>query len=90
MGEESQYANTHVGTPYYMSPEQINESKYNTKSDIWSVGCVIYELAALKPPFEASTQIALAVKIKSGKIDRIPSRYSEELWRVIQQMITVD
>jgi len=36
-----------------MSPEQIKEHKYNEKSDIWSVGCIIYEIAALRPPFEA-------------------------------------
>jgi len=53
MNGESQFAYTHVGTPYYMSPEQINDSKYNEQSDIWSLGCIIYELAALKPPFQA-------------------------------------
>lgn len=53
MNQESQFAYTHVGTPYYMSPEQINECKYNEQSDIWSLGCIIYEMAALHPPFTA-------------------------------------
>lgn len=53
MNGESQFAYTHVGTPYYMSPEQINDTKYNEQSDIWSLGCIIYELAALRPPFQA-------------------------------------
>lgn len=66
-----------------MSPEQIAEEKYNEKSDIWSAGCVMYEVSALRAPFEATNQIQLAMKIKSGKIDRIPSKYSEELFRVI-------
>jgi serine/threonine protein kinase len=79
MGKESVYAYTHVGTPYYMSPEQINEAKYNEKSDIWSAGCVLYEIASLKPPFEAQNSLSLAMKIKSGKIDRLSNRYSEEL-----------
>lgn len=51
LSKESVYATTNVGTPYYMSPEQINEQKYNDKSDIWALGCIIFEMAALKPPF---------------------------------------
>ena len=90
MGKESIFAYTNVGTPYYMSPEQINEQKYNEKSDIWSTGCIIYEIAALKPPFEAKTQVSLALKIKDGKYNRLPKIYSEELWRVIKLMLNPD
>lgn len=68
LGKESQYADTHVGTPYYMSPEQINECKYNEKSDIWSLGCLIYECAALEPPFTATNHLSLAMKIRAGKM----------------------
>ena len=57
MGDESIFAYTHVGTPYYMSPEQINDQRYNEKSDIWSLGCIIYEIAALRAPFEATTHL---------------------------------
>lgn len=63
MDTDSQYAYTHVGTPYYMSPEQIKEHKYNEKSDIWGLGCIVYEIVTLKPPFEASNHLALACKI---------------------------
>jgi NIMA (never in mitosis gene a)-related kinase len=56
-----------------MSPEQINEQRYNEKSDIWSLGCIIYEMAALRPPFKAQNHLSLAMKIKAGKYDRIPS-----------------
>jgi serine/threonine protein kinase len=42
------FAETFVGTPYYMSPELVEESKYNTKSDIWALGCLMYELCALE------------------------------------------
>ena len=67
------------GTPYYMSPEQMSKSQYNEKSDIWSLGCLIYELCSLTPPFTASNQKLLAVKIKQGHFRSIPSKYSEGL-----------
>ena len=44
---------TVVGTPYYLSPELCEEKPYNNKSDIWSLGCVLYELCTLRHPFEA-------------------------------------
>eukprot|EP00826_Nyctotherus_ovalis_P039791 TRINITY_DN3848_c0_g2_i1.p1 TRINITY_DN3848_c0_g2~~TRINITY_DN3848_c0_g2_i1.p1 ORF type:complete len:314 (-),score=104.67 TRINITY_DN3848_c0_g2_i1:45-986(-) len=90
LDKDSQYAYSHVGTPYYMSPEQINDSKYNEKTDIWSAGCVLYEMAALKPPFEAETQFSLAAKIKTGKFSKLPEKYSEELSRVIRWMLSVE
>ena len=78
-------AQTNVGTPYYMSPELVNEKNYNEKTDIWSLGCLIYELASLRPPFEASNQVALAMKINGGKYSRIPLKYSDALFEVIRR-----
>lgn len=66
-----------------MSPELCNGQEYNEKSDIWSLGIILYEMAALSPPFLATNQLSLAIKIKEGKFKRIPSRYSDELMRVI-------
>jgi len=90
MNDESVFAFTHVGTPYYMSPELIQESRYNDRTDIWSAGCVMYELLSLRAPFEATNQIQLAQKIKLGKFERIPYLYSEELSQVVSCMINVD
>jgi hypothetical protein len=73
-----------------MSPEMINEMRYNEKSDIWALGCLLFELCALAPPFEANNQLALAVKINAGKFARIPARYSEDLYRAIRWMLQVD
>lgn len=50
----------------------------------------MYEITTLTPPFEATNHLSLAIKIKSGKTDKLPSRYSEELQRVISWMLTVD
>lgn len=74
-----------------MSPEQVSDRpKYNEKSDIWSVGCIIYELAALKRPFVGHNHFELGANIRSGKLERIPMRYSENLMKAIAWMLTVN
>jgi len=45
---------TQTGTPYYASPEVWKDKPYDNKSDIWSLGCVLYEMITLNPPFTAS------------------------------------
>ena len=90
LNKEMNFAYSNVGTPYYMSPEQVDENKYNEKSDIWSLGCFLYELTALHPPFEAHNHLSLALKIKSGKVDKIPEIYSQNLEKIILWMINID
>lgn len=56
-----------VGTPFYLSPEIIEDKPYNYQSDVWSLGIVVYEMATLKHPFDADSLHHLAVKILNGK-----------------------
>ena len=48
-------AQTQTGTPYYASPEVWNDHPYNEKSDIWSLGCILYEATTMRPPFEGKS-----------------------------------
>ncbi|NXP31175.1 NEK2 kinase, partial [Leiothrix lutea] len=86
---DTSFATTFVGTPYYMSPEQMNYMSYNEKSDIWSLGCLVYELCALSPPFTAYNQKELAEKIREGRFRRIPYRYSDDLNDLLKEMLNV-
>jgi serine/threonine protein kinase len=77
------FASTYVGTPFYMSPEICKAEQYGPHSDIWALGCIIYELCAKAPPFNAKTHFELIQKIKLGRYPEIPSCYSPELRKVI-------
>lgn len=90
LSEHSNFATTNVGTPFYMSPEQIEEAGYNEKSDIWSLGCVIYELCNLHPPFQAANHLQLAMKIKEGNYKPVSAKYSSDLRAALDRMLTVD
>ncbi|KAK4178894.1 putative G2-specific protein kinase nim-1 [Triangularia setosa] len=84
------FASTYVGTPFYMSPEICAAEKYTLKSDIWSLGCIIYELCTREPPFNAKTHFQLVQKIKEGKIAPLPACYSSELFAVIKDCLRVN
>ncbi|GAA97424.1 uncharacterized protein L969DRAFT_48742 [Mixia osmundae IAM 14324] len=82
------FTNTYVGTPYYMSPELINGQVYDAKSDIWALGCLLYEICAHHPPFhQAQTQPELTKLIREGKIPSLPRGYSSNLSSVIKSML---
>ncbi|KAL0973198.1 hypothetical protein UPYG_G00200190 [Umbra pygmaea] len=83
-------AYTVVGTPCYISPELCEGKPYNQKSDIWALGCVLYELASLKRAFEAANLPALVLKIMSGTFAPISDRYSPELRQLIMNMLNLD
>ncbi|NXJ32531.1 NEK3 kinase, partial [Ciconia maguari] len=80
------YACTYVGTPYYLPPEIWESMPYNNKSDIWSLGCILYELCTLRHPFQANSWKHLILKICKGSYNPLPSHYSYELHYLIKQM----
>eukprot|EP00444_Apocalathium_aciculiferum_P014944 CAMPEP_0183460128 /NCGR_PEP_ID=MMETSP0370-20130417/136937_1 /TAXON_ID=268820 /ORGANISM="Peridinium aciculiferum, Strain PAER-2" /LENGTH=291 /DNA_ID=CAMNT_0025652003 /DNA_START=61 /DNA_END=932 /DNA_ORIENTATION=- len=81
---------TVVGTPYYMSPEVCENKPYTFKSDVWSLGCVLYELCMLKHAFSADNLLGLVYKIVSDKYEPIPKMYSSNLNVLIQRMLEKD
>ena len=83
-------ANTVVGTPYYMSPEVCENKKYDKKSDLWAMGCILYELCTLNHAFDASNLLGLVFKIVQESYPPIPDHYSEELRELIDQLLSKD
>jgi len=88
-------ANTCIGTPYYLSPEICQEKPYNSKGDVWALGCILYELCTFNKPFIASNPAALILKIINGKytpLNEIKNRpkYSEEIQYMIDNTLQKD
>lgn len=81
---------TQIGTPYYMSPEIWEQRPYDSSCDIWSLGCMIYELCCLRPPFVANDLPRLKRAIISGRYPMIPARYSKDLSNAISAMLKVN
>jgi serine/threonine protein kinase len=81
---------TQTGTPYYASPEVWKDQAYDGKSDIWSLGCVIYEMITLKPPFRAEDMEGLYKKVIRGSYSRIPTQYSQDLSNLIRALLQTD
>ena len=81
---------TQAGTPSYAAPEVWMEKPYGLKSDIWSLGCVLYEIISLHCPFRGENVVELYNKILIGEFIRIPNRFSDELNWIIEHMINSD
>ena len=81
---------TQTGTPYYASPEVWRDQPYDSKSDIWSLGCVIYEMTTLKPPFRAQDMNGLYKRVLKGAYPEIPKKYTKDLADVIMRLLSVE
>ena len=81
---------TVTGTPYYLSPEVFQKKPYSMKSDVWSLGCVLYELASLEVPFDAPDLTALEAKVTRGPNPSFPNIYSKDLRDVFLAAIRRD
>ena len=81
---------TQTGTPYYASPEVWKDLPYDNKSDIWSLGCVLYEMITLHPPFRARNMEELYKRVLGGVINKLPTQFSNDLFEVVSLLIQVN
>ena len=78
---------TQTGTPYYASPEVWQDKPYDKRSDIWSLGCVLYELTTLNPPFTAKDMQGLYSRVLKGVYPKIPSHFSSDLSAMLKALL---
>ncbi|NXG32919.1 NEK11 kinase, partial [Dromaius novaehollandiae] len=81
-------ATTFTGTPYYMSPEALKHQGYNTKSDIWSLGCILYEMCCMNHAFSGHNFLSVVLKIVEGDTPSLPDRYPSKLNAVLKSMLS--
>ncbi|XP_027439358.1 serine/threonine-protein kinase Nek11 isoform X3 [Zalophus californianus] len=80
-------ATTLTGTPHYMSPEALKHQGYNTKSDIWSLACILYEMCCMNHAFTGSNFLSIVLKIVEGDTPSLPKRYPRELNAIMERML---
>ncbi|XP_037315610.2 NIMA-related kinase 12 [Pungitius pungitius] len=90
MADTADMSSTCVGTPSYLSPELCQDVPYSSKSDIWALGCLLYEICALGAPFTATNLLSLFYKITKGKYDPVPTCYSDNISSLVRRMLSLD
>uniref|UniRef100_A0A2I3T4L7 Mitogen-activated protein kinase kinase kinase 19 n=1 Tax=Pan troglodytes TaxID=9598 RepID=A0A2I3T4L7_PANTR len=91
-GTHSDMLKSMHGTPYWMAPEVINESGYGRKSDIWSIGCTVFEMATGKPPLASMDRMAAMFYIGAhrGLMPPLPDHFSENAADFVRMCLTRD
>ena len=84
------FASTFVGTPLYLSPELCEGVEYDSRSDVWSLGAVAFELASLQPPFTAKTMPALLLQIVGEEPPPLPAAFSAEFGALVRALLAKD
>jgi serine/threonine protein kinase len=79
--------NTRVGTPLYLAPELVKQKPYDYKIDVWAMGCILYQMCAMKSPFHGENLISLGYNIVHHAPDPIPTKYSPELIEFIAKLL---
>ncbi|VDK31549.1 unnamed protein product [Gongylonema pulchrum] len=87
---QAQGAQTIVGTPYYISPEMCEGKPYNEKSDVWALGCILYEMACLQRAFEGTNLPAVVNKIVKAQYDQVRGPYSNELKLLVRDLLKLE
>uniref|UniRef100_A0A3B4VCQ4 non-specific serine/threonine protein kinase n=1 Tax=Seriola dumerili TaxID=41447 RepID=A0A3B4VCQ4_SERDU len=80
-------ATTFTGTPYYMSPEVVTHQGYDSKSDIWALGCLLFEMCCLTHAFRGPSFLSVVMKIVEGETPTLPASFSPDLNSVLQRML---
>ncbi|KAM8909841.1 NIMA-related kinase 12 [Spinachia spinachia] len=90
MADTADMSSTCVGTPSYLSPELCQDVPYSSKSDIWALGCLLYEICALRAPFTATNLLSLFYKITKGEYDPVPTCYSDNISALVRRMLSLN
>ncbi|XP_068630194.1 serine/threonine-protein kinase Nek8-like isoform X2 [Battus philenor] len=81
---------TVIGTPYYLAPELCEGKPYDTKSDVWALGCLLYEMCTHKRAFDSETLVGLVKVITSGSVHPIDMTvYDRGLQDLIDSMLSI-
>ncbi|XP_054992111.1 serine/threonine-protein kinase Nek11 [Sorex araneus] len=80
-------ATTLTGTPHYMSPEALKHQGYDTKSDIWSLACILYEICCMRHAFTGSNFLSIVLKIVEGDTPALPEQFPRELNAIMESML---